>query len=126
MQTLTIEQKDYALLPMSDYNAMLELAEDMQDMQDIEDMLQFDKDLASGKEELIPSEFAERLIFGENPYLVWREYRGFTLKNVSDASDATGIDSTTISRIENNKRDPSVKQVKAIAQVLKLEVNDLI
>lgn len=86
-------------------------------------MLQFDKDLASGKEELIPSEFAERLIFGENPYLVWREYRGLTLKNVSDA---TGIDSATISRIENNKREPSIKQVKAIAQALKLEVNDLI
>ncbi|MBW5290996.1 MAG: Phage-related transcriptional regulator [Candidatus Ruthia sp. Asou_11_S2] len=120
MQILTIEQKDYALIPMSDYNSMLVLAEDVQD---IADMVQFDKDLASGKEELIPSEFAERLIFGENPYLVWREYRGLTLKNVSDV---TGIDVTTISRIENNKRDPSVKQVKSIAQVLKIEVTDLI
>ncbi len=120
MQTLTIEQKDYALVPMSDYNAMLERVEAMQD---IEAMAQFDKDLASGKEEMISSKFAERLIFGENPCLVWREYRELTLKNVSDA---TGIDVTTISRIENNKRDPSIKQVKSIAQALKIEVTDLI
>jgi len=33
---------------------------------------------------------------------------------------------STISRIENNKREPSIKQVKSIAQALKLEVSDLI
>lgn len=120
MQTLTIEQKDYALMPMGDYNKMLSLAEESQDMADIK---QYRKDLASGKEEMVSSEFADRLIFGENPYLVWRECRGLTIKKISDA---TGIDIATISRIENNKRDPSVKQVKLIAQALKLEVADLI
>jgi transcriptional regulator with XRE-family HTH domain len=64
---------------------------------------------------MITSEFAERLIFGENPCLVWREYRTLTLK---DMSNATGI--------ENNKREPSIKQIKAIAKALKLEVDDLI
>ena len=120
MQILTIENKDYVVVPMDDYNTILELAEDAQD---IADMAQFDIDLASSKEELIPSEFAERIIFGENPFLVWREYRALTLK---DISNATGIDATTISRIENNKREPSVKQVKAIAKALKLDVDDLI
>jgi transcriptional regulator with XRE-family HTH domain len=41
-------------------------------------------------------------------------------------SNITGIDIATLSRIENNKREPSVKQIKAIAQALKLEVDDLI
>lgn len=120
MQTLTIQQKDYAVVPMDDYNTVLALAEDAQDMADIE---QYRQDLASGKEEMIPSEFAERLICGENPYLVWREYRALTLKELSNATE---INITTLSRIENNKREPSVKQVKAIAQALKLEAGDLI
>ncbi len=120
MQTLTIEQKQYAVVPMSDYNAMLSQVETMQD---INAMTQFDKDLASGGEELMPSEYAERIIFGESPYLVWREYRNLTLKAVSLA---TGIDIASISRIENNKRDPSIKQLKAIAQALKVDSSDLI
>ena len=120
MQTLTIDEKDYAVIPMSDYNAMLKSVENTQDIADIE---QFRKDLASGKEEMIPSAFAERLIFGENPYLVWREYRQLTLQNISDA---TGINVATLSRIENNKRDPSIKYLKAIAAALRVEVNDLI
>jgi DNA-binding XRE family transcriptional regulator len=120
MQILTIEQKDYAVVPMNDYNNMLKLAQNTQDMVDIR---QYRQDLTSGKDEMITSEFAERLIFGENPCLVWREYRTLTLK---DMSNATGIDSATLSRIENNKREPSIKQIKAIAKALKLEVDDLI
>ncbi|SFV88623.1 hypothetical protein MNB_SUP05-SYMBIONT-5-1102 [hydrothermal vent metagenome] len=69
MQTLTIEQRDYALMPIDDYNAMLSLAENAQDVADI---AQYRKELVSGKEEVIPSEFAERLIFGENPYSMAR------------------------------------------------------
>jgi DNA-binding XRE family transcriptional regulator len=120
MQILTIEQKDYAIVPMNDYNSMLKLAQNAQDMADI---TQYRQDLVSGKEEMIISEFAERLIFGENPCLVWREYRTLTLK---DLSNITSIDIATLSRIENNKREPSIKQIKAIAQALKLEVDDLI
>jgi mRNA interferase RelE/StbE len=92
-------------------------------MQDMADITQYRQDLASGKEEMITSEFAERLIFGENPCLVWREYRTLILKDLSNITD---IDIATLSRIENNKREPSIKQIKAIAQALKLEVDDLI
>ena len=120
MQTLTIGGKDYAVVPMGDYNTMLELAENTQDMADI---MQCRKDLANGREEMIPGKFAERLIFGENPYLVWREYRGLTLQNISDA---TGISVATLSRIENNKREPSIKQLKAIAAALRVDASDLI
>ncbi|SFV57209.1 hypothetical protein MNB_SUP05-5-563 [hydrothermal vent metagenome] len=72
MQTLNIENKEYVLLPMKKYNYMLS---NLEDQQDIADMIQFDKDLKSGKEEMIPAEYAERIIFGESPYLVWREYK---------------------------------------------------
>jgi transcriptional regulator with XRE-family HTH domain len=40
-------------------------------------------------------------------------------------SNITGIDIATLSRIENNKLEPSIKQIKAIAQALKLEVANL-
>ena len=35
MQTLTIDEKDYAVIPMSDYNSMLESAENTRDIADI-------------------------------------------------------------------------------------------
>jgi transcriptional regulator with XRE-family HTH domain len=40
-------------------------------------------------------------------------------------SQKTGIANATLSRIENNKREPSVAQLKAIAEAHSLEVTDL-
>jgi mRNA interferase RelE/StbE len=105
---------------MKEYQHLLQDSENKQDMLDV---LEYREKLANDEEEAMPSEFAERLIFGENPILVWRECRGLKLK---DISEATGIDSATLSRIENNKRESGVKQLQAISKALNLDIDDLL
>jgi hypothetical protein len=41
--------------------------------------------LAAGEDELIPAEFVNRMIDGENKVRVWREYRGLTIKALARA-----------------------------------------
>lgn len=39
--------------------------------------------LATGEDELIPATFADRLLDGENPVRVWREYRGLSIRELA-------------------------------------------
>lgn len=79
--------------------------------------------LASGDEEFVPGEIAKRLIAGEQPVKVWREYRGLTQKQLFDA---TGVDQGAISKIENGKRTGDVETLKALADGLGVLVDDLV
>lgn len=120
MQTLVVNQEEFAIIPIEEYQKLLL---DNENKKDILDVIEYREKLKNGEEEGIPSEFAERLIFNENPFLVWREYRRLKLK---DLSMSTGIDVATLSRIENNKRDPNIKQLIAIASALNIDASDLL
>ena len=64
-----------AVIPLAEYERLREAAEML------EDVAAYDgakRRLAAGTEELIPHEIAVRLIEGENPIPVWREYRGLS------------------------------------------------
>lgn len=83
----------------------------------------FKKKLAQGQEELLPSQYAERLILGETAVRVWREYR-----NLSQAKLAKkiGISIPYLSQIENEARQPSTTVLKKLAAALKTSLDDLI
>ncbi|CAN5625263.1 XRE family transcriptional regulator [soil metagenome] len=53
----------------------------------------------------------------------WRLKRNLTL---DDLSEATGISSSTISRLEGGKRAPNLELVIPIARALRLELDDLV
>ena len=59
----------FAILPYDDYQRLLLAAEDLADNAAY---------LAHKDDEKIPAAFAERLIDGENPVRVWRQYRQLT------------------------------------------------
>jgi len=65
----------YAVIPYRDYLRLVEAAEDAEDARAIDE---FERKLAVGEEELLPADIVHRLVEGENPMLVWREYRGLT------------------------------------------------
>lgn len=46
--------------------------------------------LAAGEEELVPAEFAKRLIAGESSLRVWREVRGLSQVGLGAVSGSTG------------------------------------
>lgn len=70
------------------------------DLADIEAVRAFDSRLAAGMEELIPAEFVNRMIDGENKIKVWREYRGLSAR---DLAEKAGISVDKLDRIENGE-----------------------
>lgn len=111
---------EMVVLPRVEYDKLQEALEDTQDAQAHRDI---ERKLANGEEELIPSEFADRLIDGENPIRVWREYRG--LKGYQLAEKA-GVSATYLSEIETGKKEGRVSTLAAIAGVLNLTIDDLV
>ena len=59
---------------------------DDEDAADAHAVRDFDAKLARGDEELIPAEFVNRIVDGENKVRVWREYRGMTVKALAEAA----------------------------------------
>ncbi len=120
MMTLTDKNKEYAVIPMNDYLKMSEI------MENYEDILSIEKAklaIQSGEDELIPLAIMERLVSEESNLKVWREYRNLSPKQLSQQ---TGIGVSTISKIENNKQSLDIAKVKKIADVLDLDVEDLV
>lgn len=110
---------EYAIIPYSDY---LQLVENAEMLTDIRDYDSAKKALASGEEELIPAEVVDRLLDGDNPVRVWREFRRLT---AVELANACGVTAAAISQIESGKRKPSVALLKKIAKTLKIDLDTL-
>ena len=74
-------------------------------------------------EETFPAEVADQLVRGIPPLRVFRTYRGLTL---SALAQRAGVSVSYLSEIESGKKPGSAKTLKAVAEVLGLEVDDLI
>lgn len=109
-----------AVLPEAEYRLMAEALEDAEAGAIID---RFRQRLADGEEELIPANFVSRILAGENPVRVWREYRGI---KVGELATATKLSQAYVSQIEAGKREGSLAAVKAIAAVLRVTVDDLL
>ena len=73
--------------------------------------------------ESFPIEVADRLLVGENPIGVYRNYRNMTQQKL--AAEA-GINTAYLSQIETGRRTGSTRTVAAIAKALDVAVDDLI
>lgn len=111
--------EEMIVLSRKDYEALIERIEALEDSLAVAD---FERKLAAGEEELIPAEYVNRMSEGESPIRVWRDVRGMTAKDVAAAA---GISTAYLSEIENGKKDGSVATLKAIADVLKIDLDDL-
>jgi DNA-binding XRE family transcriptional regulator len=111
--------EEMIVLSRKDYEAMIARIEDLEDCLAVAD---FERKLAAGKEELISAEYVNRMSEGESPIRVWRDVRGMTAK---DLAAAAGISAAYLSEIETGKKDGSVATLKAIVDVLKIDLDDL-
>jgi DNA-binding XRE family transcriptional regulator len=109
----------FAVLPYDEYVALRELAEDAQDAVTL---ARFAKRYASGKEETVPVDVVDRLLAGEPPLRVWREFRGMTAAQVAAA---VRITPAHVSKIESGKGEPSVALLKRLARVLRVDMEVL-
>jgi DNA-binding XRE family transcriptional regulator len=109
-----------AVLPLGEYERLVAAAEDAADARAFDEAMAA---LASGQEELMPSELANRIIEGESPVRVWRVYRGLALR---DLARRAGISPGYLSEIERGRKSGSIEAISALAAALGLRVDDLI
>lgn len=111
---------EMVVLSRAEYDALLEAAETLSDIAAYD---RFKEKLAAGEEELIPAAFVYRMLDGENPVRVWRDFRGLTSKELAST---VGISAAYLSEIETGKKEGSIAVLKAIATVLKVDLDDLV
>ena len=108
-----------AVIPEAEYTRMLEALDDRADADAVR---VFNQRLADGEEELMPAEFVNRIIDGENKINAWREFRGMTARQLAEKAE---ISAGFLSQIEKGERDASFETIKKIAAALKISVDDL-
>lgn len=107
-------------IPREEYERLREAAEDLADIVAYE---RVKADLAAGREELIPSEFVDRMLGGERPLRVYREFRGMTQ---SALSGAAGVNRVQIADIEAGRKSGSIDTVRKLAAALRVTIDDLV
>ena len=108
------------VLPLNEYEKLCEAAENLADIQAFDEAK---RRLEEGMEELIPAEFADRIIDGENPVRVWREFRSLSVKELAEKAEISGA---YLSQIEGGSREGSISTLKALATALSLDLVDIV
>jgi len=118
-QIVEIAGQKMAMLPIEDYERLLELAEDQADI------LAADRagERRLAGEEYVPFDLVKRILDGESPLRVWREYRGMSQVDLAKAS---GVSNNMISDMEHGKREGKLDKLRALADALKVSVEDIL
>lgn len=108
----------FVVVPAADYESLCRAADD------IEDLRAAGATLALGSEgpAPVPAIVAHRIADGENAVRVWREYRGM---KAIELARAAGMSAPYLSEIETGKKDGTFRTMAAIAEVLRVSLDDL-
>lgn len=112
-------QPEYVVLPWDEYQALLQMIEDARDAALLD---AFDRKLASGEEETVPSAVVDALLAGANPIKVWREHRGLTQESLAERAH---ISNAYLSKLESGKRQGALSTLRSIATALDIALDDL-
>lgn len=104
------------ILSKNNYEKLLRYKEDLEDIRAL-------KDYETSGEEGFPTEVVNRLVDGENPIKVFREYRGLTQLKLSER---VGVQQSYITQLESGKKRGTVGVIKKIATALDLDLDDLV
>jgi DNA-binding XRE family transcriptional regulator len=106
---------EVAILPRKDYERLVRLAEEAEeDAGTARILARAKREVAMGAP-LIPKPVVDRLVGGENPIRVLREFRGHTQPELASA---IGIGQGYLSDLETGKRKGPLELHKKIAQAL--------
>lgn len=119
MKVQVIEKEgkpEFAVLPYDDYENLLQRLEDLEDAQAL-------KEYRANPGESFPAEIADRLLEGENPVRVFRDYRGLSQRALAEKVNVTVAH---VSQIESGKRECSVKLLRALSRTLEVDMELLL
>ena len=119
VQFIEIAGEKLAILPLAQYEQLLEAIEDQEDVAAAERAAQRRAD----GEEYLPGEMVHRLVDGENALRVWREYREFSLTQLAQRA---GVNKSTLSLLENDKAHGRPATWRALADALTVTVDDIL
>jgi DNA-binding XRE family transcriptional regulator len=106
-------------IPREEYDRLRAAAEDLADLQSYD---RAKAALVGGGDELIPSDYANRLLDGENPLRVYRDLRGMTQATLAARA---GVNRVTVAEIETGRKQGSVASLRALAGALDVTLDDL-
>jgi DNA-binding XRE family transcriptional regulator len=118
VQYVEIGGQRIAMLPATDYDRLVDMAEDRADILAAE---RAEKRRLEG-EEYVPFALVESIINGENALRAWRSYRGLTAAQLAKAS---GIKPSRISELENGKAHGRPATWRALADAMDVTVDDI-
>ena len=119
VQYIEVAGQKMAVLPAEDYRR---LVDSLEEQEDIAAAIEAEKRREAG-EEYLPSEMVNRLIDGENAVRVWREYRGLSLTRLAEIA---GVNKASVSQIETGKAQGKPATWRALADALKVTVDDIL
>lgn len=108
------------VLPEAEYRVLLDAAENSADAAAAR---AFEGRSAAEEEECLPAGMVERMVAGESPIRVWREYRGLSVR---DLAGRAGISQPYLSQMEAGRRKGTADTLGRIAEALGIGVDDLI
>lgn len=106
-------------IPREEYDRLRAAAEDLADLHSYDRAM---ADLAAGEDELIPADYVNRLLNGESPLRVYREFRGLTQAALAEKA---GVSRVTVTELETGRKQGSVATLRALAQALNVTMDDL-
>lgn len=115
MNVQIIKNKDEVECAVIPYDEYLHLVDKAKMLDDIQDFDRFQSALAQGEEQLFPVEIVDKLLEGQTPIKVFREFRGMTQDELAKKID---ISIPYLSQLETNKRCGSIKVLTDIAKEL--------
>lgn len=119
IQFLEISGQKMAMLPVADYERLIDIAEEQFD---IKAAISAEKRRLEG-EEIVSSELVYAIMDGENPLRAWRKYRGMTQDELARAA---GTSKSLLSLIENGKAQGKLQLWRSMAQVLNVDIEDIL
>ncbi len=118
-QIVEIAGQKMAVLPINDYERLLDLAEDRADVMAAERA----EERRLAGEEYVPAELVNRILDGENPLRVWRQYRGLTLEQLAKSAE---LSISYLSDLERGKRQGKGALWRKLADALNVAVDDIL
>ena len=76
----------------------------------------------SRDQERVPAEIVDRLLAGDSPVKVWREYRGLTQRALATRA---GLNFTYLSQLETCARKGTTATMKKLAEALGVDLDDV-
>jgi mRNA interferase RelE/StbE len=107
-------------IPREEYDRLRVAADDLADLQTYD---RAKAALSAGEDELIPADYANRLLSGEIPLRVYRELRGMTQAALAEKA---GVNRVTVAEIETSRKHGSIATLRALADALRVSLDDLV